>query len=218
MPDSRQDYVPALGYSWLSSLYDPVVRVTTRERRFKQELIKQASLLPGMVVLDLACGTGTLAVWVNKAEPHVELIGLDSDKKVLSIARAKAKKERADIRFEQGLATALPYDDARFDRVLSSLFFHHLNLDDKRRALAELYRVLKSNGELHIADWGRSTGFTMRLAFYFVQILDGFENTRDNVAGRLPELIGEAGFQKVRLRNEINTIFGTLSLITAHKC
>jgi len=217
MNRSPQEYVPALGYSWLTSFYDPVVRVTTRERRFKHELIKQACLSQGMAVLDLACGTGTLAVWTKRAHPDISLVGLDGDEKILSIARAKADKQRADIKFDQGLATALPYDDAQFDRVLSSLFFHHLNLDDKRHALAEIYRTLKPNGQLHVADWGKPAGFAMRLAFYFVQILDGFENTRDNVQGRLPQLIGEAGFQQVEVRSEFNTIFGTMSLIAAQK-
>jgi len=217
MYDSSQKYVPALGYSWLTSLYDPVVRVTTRERRFKHELIKQACLSQGMEVLDLACGTGTLAVWAKRAHPDIGLIGLDGDKNILSIATVKARKHLVDIQFDHGLATALPYDDARFDRVLSSLFFHHLNLDDKRQALAEIYRTLKPNGELHVADWGRPTGIGMRLSFYFIQILDGFENTRDNVLGRLPQLIGEAGFQQVKVRNEISTIFGTMSLIAAQK-
>lgn len=101
--------------------------------------------------------------------------------------------------------------------VFSSLFFHHLSLDDKRRALVELFRVLKPDGELHVPDWDRPNGLGMRLAFCVVRILDGIDNTRDPALGRLPEQIGETRFQSVQLRNEINTIFGTPSLIAAHR-
>ena len=59
-------YVPALGYHWLTPYYDAVVGTTTRERSFKHALIKQAGFEPGQQVLDLASGTGTLAIWIKQ--------------------------------------------------------------------------------------------------------------------------------------------------------
>lgn len=65
-------YVPALGYPWLTALYDPVVALTTRERTFKERLVAQARLAPGMDMLDLGCGTGTLAIRARpRAVPSV---------------------------------------------------------------------------------------------------------------------------------------------------
>src|SRR5947208_11381763 len=84
--DERDRYVPAAGRDWLTALYDPVVRVTTRERSFKQRLIEQAALRPGMDVLDLGCGTGTLAVWAKQPTPEANIVGVAGDPKVLERA------------------------------------------------------------------------------------------------------------------------------------
>lgn len=210
-------YVPALGFRWLTPFYDGVVRVTTRERTFKQALLDQAGLSSGQNVLDLACGTGTLALWAKQRIPGLRLVGLDGDAEVLARARAKAQAAGLEIAFDEGLSTSLPYAEHRFDRVLSSLFFHHLDRENKSRTLAEAFRVLKPGGELHVADWGRAANPLMRAAYYAIQLLDGFENTADNVKGLLPELIRGAGFTGVVETRRFSTMWGTLSLYRAVK-
>jgi len=205
-------YVPALGYRWLTPAYDLVVGVTTRERTFKTSLAEQADLQPGHRVLDLACGTGTLAILLKQRFPDVDVTGIDGDPEVLAIASRKAARSRVTLRLDQGLSHALPYPDAHFDRVVSSLFFHHLSWPDKQRTAAELYRVLKPGGELHVADWGQATGPVSRAAFVAIQLLDGFANTRDNVRGRLVELFSEAGFVEVGERRSFTTVFGNMAL------
>ena len=67
---TSEHYIPALRYDWLTALYDPVIRLTTRERTFKERLIRQADIRNDAEVLDLGCGTGTLAIWVKKLYPH----------------------------------------------------------------------------------------------------------------------------------------------------
>lgn len=217
MPESNASYVPALGYAWLTRLYDPVVRLTTRERYFKQALLQQARLTPGLEALDLACGTGTLALMALQQVPGLHMRGLDGDPAILAIAKIKAAQAGTAIPFDQGLSTALPYSEARFDRVLSSLFFHHLGREGKQQTFAEVVRVLKPGGELHVADWGKPTGPIMRGLFYSIQLLDGFPNTRDNVAGQLPALMKAAGLQQVTVHRDINTVYGTLTLFSAQK-
>jgi SAM-dependent methyltransferase len=101
--------------------------------------------------------------------------------------------------------------------VLSSLFFHHLRPDGKRRTLAEAYRVLLPGGELHVADWGRPAGALTRLLSLQIRVLDGAETTADSLAGRLPGLVAEAGFEHVRGRGAVHTAFGTLALISASR-
>lgn len=216
MPDTRESrYVPALGFRCLTPAYDAVVAVTTRERRFKQALIEQAALAPGQQVLDLACGTGTLAIWIKQRHPDVDVIGIDGDPSILSIAQRKAKRVGAAVGFDRGLSFELPYTDARFDRVLSSLFFHHLSWHDKQRTALEIRRVLRPGGELHVADWGRADNPLMRSAFVAIQLLDGFANTQDNVDGRLVELFRDAGFVKVSQERSFSTVFGTMALYRA---
>lgn len=210
-------YVPALGFRALTPLYDAVVRLTTRERTFKQALLDQAGLAPGQDVLDLACGTGTLTIWASQRVPGLRLTGLDGDAEVLARARGKAQVAGLDIVFDEGLSTTLPYSNARFDRVLSSLFFHHLDRDGKQRTLAEACRVLKPGGELHVADWGRAANPLMRAAYFAIQLLDGFDNTADNVNGLLPEFMRAAGFADVTETRRFSTMWGTLSLYRAVK-
>lgn len=218
MPQTTHSpYVPALGFDWLTPVYDVLVRTTTRERTFKTALIEQASLQTGQQVLDLACGTGTLAIWIKQRYPDVAVVGVDGDPKILSIAARKALRADVSIRLDRGLSFDLPYADGQFDRVLSSLFFHHLSWEDKQRTARELYRVLRPGGELHVADWGQPTGLLMRAAFFPVQLLDGLGNTRDNAAGRLIELFRNAGFIGVSEQRTFSTLFGTLSLYRAAK-
>lgn len=213
----ENNYVPALGFHFLTPLYDAIVRITTRERRFKQALITQASLLPGQRVLDLACGTGTLSVWAKRRQPGAEIVGLDGDPAVLSIAEAKSRAAGVAITFHHGLSHELPYPNAHFDRILTSLFFHHLLPEEKWRTAQDLLRVLKPGGELHVADWGKPANNVMRTLFLPVQWLDGFANTNDNLQGKLMPMFENCGFVNVSEREHFNTSLGTLRLFSAVK-
>ncbi len=217
MKTSSNSYIPALGYRWLTRFYDPVVRLTTREAMFKDALLREANIQDGYRVLDLGCGTGTLAVFAKYAHRGAEVFGLDGDPEVLKLARAKLETAGIEVQFDQGLASALPYADESFDRVLSSLFFHHLPSEMKLEAMREVLRALRAGGEFHIADWGKATSLAMRVAFVGFQLLDGFATTTDNVRGLLPDLLGLAGFEEVQTTNSYVTILGTLSLYRARK-
>ncbi len=211
------NYIPALGYDFLTPFYDRVVRLTTREATFKRALVGQANLESGDRVLDLACGTGTLTVMMKESLPDADVVGIDADSRVLEIAGSKASAKRLDIRFDQGMSYDLPYADNAFDRVVSSLFFHHLGRDDKLRTLGDVWRVLKPGGELHIADWGQPSNALTAIASYFIRVLDGFETTRDNFNGSLPNLIAESGFSRVQETLSFDTTFGTIRLYKAKR-
>lgn len=210
-------YIPPLRYRWLTRFYDPVVRLTTRENVFKVALVQQAGIQDSQRILDLGCGTATLALMVKRWHPPTEVFGVDADLDALELARYKAQGEGLRIELDQGFASDLPYPDASFDRVLSSLFFHHLTDKLKDEAMLEVRRVLRPGGEFHIADWGKPTSSFMRFAFLAVQLLDGFATTRDSVKGVLPDLLSLAGFQGVEITNSYSTPFGTLALYRARK-
>lgn len=215
--DREQGYIPALAYDFLTPFYDTVVGWTTREALFKNALVEQACLKPGQQVLDLACGTGTLTLLLKRREPGAEVIGIDGDPKILSLAKGKARAVDVAIRFDQGMSFDLPYADGSFDQVVSSLFFHHLSEENKRRTLSEVGRVLKGDGELHIADWGEPANLLMKMASGFIQMLDGSETTADNFEGRLPAIITNAGFDGVEQVGQFNSLFGTIRLTRAVK-
>ena len=209
--------VPALGYAWLTGAYDLVVRTTTRERTFKRALIAQTGVTAGHRLLDVGCGTGTLAIWLKKAQPAAEVAGVDGDPTVLAIAARKADFSAAQVRFDRAMSNELPFADGQFDRVVTSLFFHHLSPTAKQETAREMLRVLKPGGELHVADWGRPANGLMRVLFLAVQWLDGFPNTRENAAGRLPGIFRDAGFEDVTERQRFSTVFGTMALYAARK-
>ena len=216
MPPVRR-YVPALGHDWLTPCYDVVVGATTRERLFKRALIEQAGLEPGQRVLDLASGTGTLAIWMKQRQPSLVVSGVDGDPAILAIAGRKAASAGVVVEWVHALATELPFPAQSFDRITSSLFFHHLAWDDKARTAREAWRVLRPGGELHVADWGRPASPLQRGLFLAIQLLDGFENTKDNLAGRLVELFEDVGFVDVAAPRAFRTMFGTLALYRATK-
>lgn len=214
---NNNHYVPALKYAWLTRFYDPVVALTTRETTFRQRLLEQSELKAGDRLLDLACGTGTFAVLVKARYPETVVTGLDGDPDILELARKRAQKAGVDVVFDEGLSYSMPYQASNFDIVFSSLFFHHLQTRDKMRTLKEVIRVLKPGGKFHICDWGNPSNLLSKVMFTAVRLLDGFSVTQDNVDGRLSEFLGEAGFVDISVTDHIETMLGTLDLITAKK-
>lgn len=151
--ESPKTFVPGMGVEWLLPVYDPFTRLLGLDR-VRRELVAQASLQPPHRVLDIGCGTGTLAILIKRLHPTVEVVGLDPDEKALARATHKAQRAGAAIRFDRGFSDALDYPVGSFDRVFSSFMFHHLERDDKQRTLREVGRVLKPGGRLHLLDFG----------------------------------------------------------------
>jgi SAM-dependent methyltransferase len=210
-------YIPALRFHFATGLYDPVVRWTTREAAFKAALVAGLAPRDGERILDLGCGTGTLAIAISRAAPGAAVVGIDADDSTLARARAKQARSGTSVQWQRGLAQELPFRDGAFDAVVSSLFFHHLLRPDKRAALAEIARVIRPNGRLLIADWGRPANPACRLLFLTVQLLDGFATTRDSVEGVLPLLMAESGFEAVRIAQQFSTALGTLAVYSGSR-
>ncbi|MGH8654993.1 MAG: class I SAM-dependent methyltransferase [Gammaproteobacteria bacterium] len=215
MTDTSRYYIPALRFRWLTRFYDSLLTTTLKEERFKGLLVEQAALEPGLRVLDLGCGTATLTIMLKRACPRAEIVGLDGDPEALAISRRKIEAARLGIELREGMSYLLPFEDRSLDRVVSSLVFHHLTSENKRRTLTEIRRVLKTSGGLHVADWGGAQNLLMRIAFLGVQLFDGFATTSDNVEGRLIPMMEEAGFDGVEETHREMTLFGTLSLYRA---
>ena len=100
-------------------------------------------------------------------------MGIDPDPAALKRARRKATRAGLPIRYEQAFAGALPQPDASFDRVLSVLMLHHLAGGERLRALAEVRRVLRPGGQVHVADVDGQ----------------GFGGRHPQVAGASPDLV-----------------------------
>src|SRR5215472_5684342 len=125
MSHADHSYLPAAGRDFLLPLYDPLVKLLGADRS-RKKLFQQASVRPDHRVLDIGCGTGTFAIAVKTWMPTVDIVGLDPDPKALARSRRKADRARLSIRFDEGFANILPYAERSFDRVFSSLMFHHV--------------------------------------------------------------------------------------------
>jgi ubiquinone/menaquinone biosynthesis C-methylase UbiE len=210
-------YVTATGLRGLTRFYDSIIAATMREQLFRGRLTRQvlAGLpAPGRIA-DVGAGTGTLTIGLAAAAPAAEVVGVDGDPEVLAIATGK--DGAAAVRWERGLANALPLADGSCDRVTMSLLLHHLDADGKRAALTEAHRVLRPGGRLHVADWGRPQDPLMRAGLFTLAIIDGFDGIRDHAAGRLPLFIEEAGFAAPTRHDRLRTAWGSLELLSAER-
>ncbi len=211
---SREGYVPAAGRARLTAAYDLGMALTMRERSWRPLLVDRLRREAGPTdtVVEVGAGTGTLALMIAEALPSAAVNANDGDPVVLDIAAGKPGAERVELK--QGLAAELDLPDGSADAVVLSLLLHHLVPGEKRRALAEARRIVRPDGRLLIADWGRPS---RRVApgFLALRILDGFEVTRDHLEGRIPELIRAAGFDAVETFERLDTVWGTLELIEA---
>jgi cyclopropane fatty-acyl-phospholipid synthase-like methyltransferase len=217
MTKKSDNYIPALSHDWLTPLYDSLIGWTMPEYTFKRRLVEQARIKCGHRVLDLGCGTSTLTLLIKKTHPEATVVGVDGDPKILRIARKKSAQAGLEITVDEGMSFDLQYPNASFDRVVSSLVFHHLNRDNKLATLREVHRVLRTGGELHIADFGKPHNALMRVVSLPWLLFDGFHAPSDNLKGLMPELMRSAGLVEVHESARFMTLFGTLSLYSSRK-
>jgi ubiquinone/menaquinone biosynthesis C-methylase UbiE len=125
-------------------------------RELLRRSISLAGLQPGEQVLDVGCGTGTLALDVARRVGTIgHVVGIDPSSEQIGRARAKATRRQVPVEFQIGVIERLPYPDQTFDVVFSTLMMHHLPAPLKRQGLVEIARVLKPGGRLVIADFIR---------------------------------------------------------------
>jgi ubiquinone/menaquinone biosynthesis C-methylase UbiE len=214
-----------MGYALLTPLYDYIL-VPGREKAWKGHLVNNlvSKIIPNkhISVLDVACGTGTLMSMLYHQSVNttstLSIVGVDIDPDILQRAEQKLKNDQVPDsvwNLQKSSCTALDFSDATFDHAMTSLLLHHLTADAKRDTLAHMYRVLKPGGVVHIADFMEPSNSFMRLLFYSIQLLDGFETTSDNVNGLLPGMIAGAGFKNVVLERSFDTMVGTIGIYTA---
>jgi len=212
---TSRGYVPALSFDALTRFYDPLIALTLRERTLKGRLLDQARIAAGHAVLDVGCGTGTLALMAKQREPRARVVGLDGDPAVLAIAQRKIARAGSDIELREGLADSPAlFAPASFDRVLTSLVLHHLTTEQKHKALTAIRTWLRPGGELHVLDFGPQRG-VMRVVSRGIAAFDGEDRLRDNLAGRLPSIIRDAGFASAEDLGSAFTPFGYVSYYAA---
>jgi SAM-dependent methyltransferase len=213
VPAGERTYLPALSHRALDRVYDPVVRLLGADA-IRRHVVGRMAIEPRERVLDVGCGTGSLLLLIGAVRPDARLSGVDPDPDILAIAGEKGRCAGVQMDLNVGFADQLPYPDATFDRVVSTLAFHHMTSDEKRGALMEALRVLRPGGRLHIADIGEPRGRMQRL---LTRRWAGDERLSDHLAGRIPDLIAAAGFVDVREGERTPGLLGMVRLHEARK-
>ena len=211
MPPTRSSrrYLPAAGHDVFLPAYDPIMWLL-RFTRDLDRLVARAALRPSHRVLDVGCGTGTLAVLIARRYKDIHVTGIDPDPKALARAMRKAARARVSVSFECAFGDALPFADGTFDRVFSSMMFHHVPKEEKPGVLAEIRRVLKAGATLELLDFaGGRPPNRMARARHGSQ-------PDTAAADRLVERMMEAGFVDARPVADRQTVFGPIRFYEAH--
>ena len=214
MDNAERSYIPALGKRWLLPLYDPLLWLLGANAA-KRPLIEQATIKSGFRVLDIGCGTGSMAVLIKRMHPAAEVVGIDPDPLALSIAERKAKRAGLAVEFDRGFADRMPYADASFDRVFSSFMFHHLAADEKSATLGEIRRVLKTGGSLHLLDFVREHSVHSKTPAHG-QLIHRSGAVAGRIEGRMTALMDEAGLIDAKQLKRARIIFGPIAYYRAN--
>ena len=208
----ERTYLPAAGFDWALPFYDSFTWVIGGDAA-RRALIEQAALEAGQEVLDLGCGTGTLVVLVKRLHPDVVVTGLDPDPRALERAERKAARAGLMVRFDRGFSDELPYPEASFDRVFSSFMFHHLEAESKAKTFAEVRRVLRPGGSLHLVDFG---GHRPGSSGFLAHLLHSTDRLKDNFEERIPALMSQAGLRDVGEVGRRSMAFGLMPIAYYH--
>jgi SAM-dependent methyltransferase len=173
----------------LHGWFTDVVLFRGQGRALRRRTITLARLQSGDQVLDVGCGTGTLAIAVQRRMGSTgRVFGVDPSREQIARARSKATRRHLPVAFQVGVIEQLPFADETFDVVLSTLMMHHLPAPLRRQGLAEIARVLKPDGRLVIADFAPKKERQGRAARFHA----GGSSIHD-----LAALVREAGFSEV---------------------
>ena len=178
----------AFGYDLLAWVF-----CLGRERAFRERLLDLADLKSGEQVLDVGCGTGTLAIAAKRrVGAKGTVYGIDASPEMIARARKKAKKHGVEVRFENAIVEKLPFAEGTFDLVLSTLMLHHLGRIARQQCLSEIRRVLKPGGRLLAVDFSEPMRDRRGL-------FDRFHRHGHVKFSDLQSMLDEAGFPAVEI-------------------
>ncbi len=187
-------YLPPFGRHTLTPMYDFFCSVTGINKRFREKVLRAVPLQDSYTVADVGCGTGVFLKVAGDHYPHVRFLGFDPDSRALEIAKGRLIKSGLKVELEQAFAESLPMPDVSVDVCFSSLAFHHMPDTIKKKAIAEIHRVLKPGGRVVIADFGETKSVFIRKILFFEKL----EYIEGNFRGLINLYLKEAGFRDIK--------------------
>lgn len=175
-------------------LYDLTVWLAFfgKEHRFREKVLQLARVSSGESVLDVGCGTGTLAIAAKcRVGSAGSVCGVDASPEMLARAEKKAKTSRVDVLFKRGVAEKLPFANASFNVVLCTVMLHHLPQKARQQCASEIARVVKPDGRILAVDF---EGFSDQKR----SLLSHFHRPHGHVGVRdIEKLLNEAGLTPI---------------------
>lgn len=180
----------------------------------KKNALKNLKIGKNSYVLDLCCGTGDFTQIISKISPKSKVIGLDNSVEMLKLAKAK----NPDKVFMQGDCTELPFTQNEFDFI--TIGFGLRNIENRKKALSEIYRILKKGGKFLHLDFGRHNLSSRIFDFIVVLIIKILKLNSENYLYLLKskneypepdELIKEFEKQGFELLKRQDFLFGAVS-------
>ncbi len=216
---SKGAFTPALGFNALTPVYDLAIAIFTRERIWRTRLIDAIDPNPNDLILDIGCGTGSLAHFIDQACSSASYLGLDPDEQAVNIAKKRAQQKSIAARFVTGFFDGSEtVEGNRPNKIVTSLVLHQTPLPEKRRIIKQAYDLLPVGGVLIIADYGEQKTALMRFLFrWTVQALDGLDDTQPNADGVLPDLLKDTGYTDISQTATVPTPSGSISVLHASK-
>ena len=218
-------------FSAIAPRYDFLNRLLSLgiDRGWRRTLVRIALREENKAILDVACGTGDVSLELRQKAPRARIVGLDFSQAMLDLAQVKIDHAQAGIELVAASAEELPFSPADFD--LLTIAFGIRNVVDKKKALAEFYRVLKPHGRLAILEFSQPQTAWLRALynFYFFKVLPlvGGLFARRSAYRYLPDSVAkfpcqdefsgwlkEAGFRQCRYHS---LTFGIATLYLAEK-
>src|SRR5690554_2772613 len=218
----------------ISGNYDSLNRVISlgSDVKWRKKVIALVAEKNPNSILDIATGTGDLAIQFAESTPAEKIVGLDLSDGMLSVARKKVagKAISKKIDFVQGDSEALPFGDEFFDAITVS--FGIRNFENLEKGLSEIYRVLKKGGIFVILETSVPTNFPFKQGYYFytknILPLVGRLFSKDKVAysylsesaanfpfgPALNNILRQIGFNEVKNRPQT---FGVATIYSATK-